>query len=219
MCGIVGTNFLYEGDFLEVISLLDKRGPDNQDYKTIDGNLLGHTRLSIIDPLHEADQPMEFDDIVIVFNGEIYNYKEVIVQENLQCITKSDTEVLIRLYQKYEYGFLNLLNGAFSFCIYDKKRKRFFCARDRYGKKPFYYHYKEGKFIFSSRIKPIIKILGFTPKLNRVALSQYLQYFTPLAPNTFYQGIEKLDKASYIIFEELGENSNFEIKKYYKIKT
>ncbi len=219
MCGIVGTNFLYEGDFLEVISLLDKRGPDNQDYKTIDGNLLGHTRLSIIDPLHEADQPMEFDDIVIVFNGEIYNYKEVIVQENLQCITKSDTEVLIRLYQKYEYGFLNLLNGAFSFCIYDKKRKRFFCARDRYGKKPFYYHYKEGKFIFSSRIKPIIKILGFTPKLNRVALSQYLQYFTPLAPNTFYQGIEKLDKASYIIFEELGENGNFEIKKYYKIKT
>ena len=223
MCGIIGTNFLYDGDFKEVVSLMDQRGPDNCGIKIIDGNLLGHTRLSIVDLDHEADQPMEFDKIAIVFNGEIYNYKELIVKENLKCNTKSDTEVIIRLYQKYGVEFLNLLNGAFSFTIFDSIKNRFFCARDRYGKKPFYYYFKENKFIFSSKIKPIIKLLGYTPKLNKVALSQYLQYFTPLAPNTFYSGIEKLDKASYMILDttpqKQGQTSNLKIKRYYKIKT
>lgn len=224
MCGIVGTNFEYQGDFKKITLSMEQRGPDFCAIKQIDGNnfqgnftraCFGHTRLSIIDLDSEANQPMEFDDLVIVFNGEIYNYKELILTEELHCQTKSDTEVLIRLYQKYETDFLKLLNGAFSFCIYDKKLQRFFCARDRYGKKPFFYYYKENKFIFSSSIKTIIKVLGTTPKLNKVALSQYLQYFTPLAPNTFYTDINKLDKASYILLH----NDQLTIKKYYKINT
>ncbi|MCD4758898.1 MAG: asparagine synthase (glutamine-hydrolyzing) [Arcobacteraceae bacterium] len=219
MCGIVGTNHNYNIDFKMVTSLMQNRGPDNTSIKKIDNNYFGHTRLSIIDLDNEANQPMEFDDIVIVFNGEIYNYDELKISEDLQCKTSSDTEVLIRLYQKYDIKFLNLLNGAFSFCIYDIKKERYFCARDRYGKKPFYYYLKsdekDGKFIFSSMIKPIIKLLGYTPKLNKVALSQYLQYFTPLAPHTFYQDILKLDKSSYLVYEK----GNLSIKKYYKIKT
>jgi len=219
MCGIVGTNHNYNIDFKMVTSLMQNRGPDNTSIKKIDNNYFGHTRLSIIDLDNEANQPMEFDDIVIVFNGEIYNYDELKISEDLQCKTSSDTEVLIRLYQKYDIKFLNLLNGAFSFCIYDIKKERYFCARDRYGKKPFYYYLKsdekDGKFIFSSMIKPIIKLLGYTPKLNKVALSQYLQYFTPLAPHTFYQDILKLDKSSYLVHEK----GNLSIKKYYKIKT
>lgn len=215
MCGIVGTNFLYDGNFEEVVKLLENRGPDNCAIKKIEDNLLGHTRLSIIDLDHEADQPMEFDGITIVFNGEIYNYQELIYSENLKCTTKSDTEVIIRLYQKYGVEFLNLLNGAFSFTIFDSIKNRFFCARDRYGKKPFYYYFQNKQFIFASKIKPIIKILGFTPTLNKVALSQYLQYFIPLAPNTFYTSIEKLDKASYMVLEK----GKLEIKRYYKIKT
>ncbi len=208
MCGIVGTNFEYQDDFKNITLSMDHRGPDFCDIKQVGKNQFGHTRLSIIDLDSEANQPMEFDDLLIVFNGEIYNYKELIK-------TKSDTEVLIRLYQKYKKGFLKLLNGAFSFCIYDKKLDQFFCARDRYGKKPFYYYYKERKFIFSSSIKTILKILGSTPKLNKVALSQYLQYFTPLAPNTFYTDINKLDKASYLLLKD----EKIEIKKYYKINT
>jgi asparagine synthase (glutamine-hydrolysing) len=224
MCGIVGTNFEYQGDFKQITLSMDSRGPDYCAVKQIVGNhsqgnflraCFGHTRLSIIDLDSEANQPMEFDDFIIVFNGEIYNYKQLIKDENLICKTKSDTEVLIRLYQKYGVEFLKLLNGAFSFCIYDKGQNRFFCARDRYGKKPFFYYYKENKFIFSSSIKTIIKVLGFTPKLNKVALSQYLQYFTPLAPNTFYMDINKLDKASYLLFED----NTLTIKKYYKINT
>jgi len=218
MCGIVGTNISYNGDFKMVTNIMQSRGPDNSAIKKIGSHLFGHTRLSIIDLDAEANQPMVFDDIIIVFNGEIYNYDALKFSEKLECKTSSDTEVLLRLYQKYDVDFLNLLNGAFSFCIYDIIKKRYFCARDRYGKKPFYYYFqsdkKDGKFIFSSMIKPIIEILGYTPKLNKVALSQYLQYFTPLAPNTFYQDIMKLDKASYILYE----NGKFFTKKYYKIK-
>jgi len=215
MCGIVGTNFNSKVDFLDTTNLMKSRGPDNTSIHQVQNNFFGHTRLSIVDLDDEANQPMIFDDILIVFNGEIYNYDELKISEKLVCKTSSDTEVLIRLYQKYDINFLNLLNGAFSFCIYDIKRDRYFCARDRYGKKPFYYYAKENKFIFSSMIKPIINILGFTPKLNKVALSQYLQYFVPLSPNTFYTDINKLDSASYLLYE----NNILSIKKYYKIKT
>ena len=215
MCGIIGTNFNFNIDFKSVTNMMSNRGPDNCGVFQNDDNFFGHTRLSIIDLKSEANQPMIFDDIVIVFNGEIYNFDELIISEKLVCKTSSDTEVLIRLYQKYDTEFLNLLNGAFSFSIYDIKKDRYFCARDRYGKKPFYYFAKDDKFIFSSMINPIIKLLGYTPKLNKVALSQYLQYFTPLTPNTFYTNILKLPSASYLIYQ----NNKIEIKKYYKIKT
>jgi len=215
MCGIVGTNTDFNINFNMVTSLMKKRGPDHCGVKQIRNNFFGHTRLSIIDLDSEADQPMIFDDILVVFNGEIYNYDTLKRTENLQCKTISDTEVLVRLYQKYDTDFLHLLNGAFSFCIYDIKKERYFCARDRYGKKPFFYFERNGQFIFSSMIKPIIKLLGYTPKMNKIALSQYLQYFTPLAPHTFYQDILKLDKASYIVYEK----GKLSIKKYYKIKT
>jgi len=215
MCGIVGTNYDSKLDFLKLTKIMKNRGPDNCAIKRVQNNFFGHTRLSILDLDVEANQPMEFDDIIIVFNGEIYNYDELTLSENLECTTTSDTEVLIRLYQKYDVDFLPLLNGAFSFCIYDIQKDRYFCARDRYGKKPFYYYAQKNKFIFASMIEPIIKILGFTPKLNKVALSQYLQYFVPLTPNTFYQDIYKLDAGSYCIYE----NHTLKHKKYYKIKT
>jgi len=215
MCGILGINFTPESNFSEALKLLQNRGPDNISTKQIGYNYFGHARLSIIDLDSEANQPMCFDDLLIVFNGEIYNYKELTQDESLVCKTTSDTEVIVRLYQKYDTEFLKLLNGAFSFCIYDKSKNRYFCARDRYGKKPFYYYSSNGRFIFSSTIKPIIQLLGFTPKLNKIALSQYLQYFTPLTPNTFYDGILKLPKASYCVFE----NEKLRIKKYYRLKT
>jgi asparagine synthase (glutamine-hydrolysing) len=214
MCGIIGANVTID-NFESITKIMSNRGPDNLCVKQIDNNIFGHTRLKIIDLDDEANQPMSFEDLLIVFNGEIYNYKELIVSESLTCKTKSDTEVIIRLYQKYDIDFLNKLNGAFSFCIYDKNKNRFFCARDRYGKKPFYYYHKNGKFIFSSMIKPIVKSIGYTPKLNKIALSQYLQFFTPLAPNTFYSDIYKLDSANYLIYE----NDTITKKKYYKIKT
>ena len=215
MCGIVGCNYEPTLNFKSVVQQLHHRGPDFSDVKTIQGNTFGHTRLSIVDLNEEANQPMIFDDILIVFNGEIYNYQELKKEENLNCITQSDTEVLIRLYQKYQENFLNKLNGMFSFCIYDINANKFFCARDRYGKKPFFYSFKEGRFIFSSMIKPIITLLGTTPKINKIGLSQYLQYFVPLNDNTFFQDIHKLEASSYLIVQ----NGELLTKRYYKINT
>lgn len=214
MCGILGANFL-SNNFKEALENLNNRGPDYNSSLKIKDKEFGHTRLAIIDLDNEANQPMVFDDILIVFNGEIYNYQELIQEEALECKTSSDTEVLIRLYQKYEEDFLNKINGMFSFCLYDMKKEKYFCARDRYGKKPFFYYYKDNKFIFSSSIDSIIKLLGSTPKLNKVALSQYVQYFVPIAPNTFYQDINSLEAATYFTLQ----NSDLKKKRYYKINT
>lgn len=217
MCGIIGTNFLNER-FDKSLELLHHRGPDFQNSIKIGNKQFGHTRLAIIDLDEEANQPMIFDDILLVFNGEIYNYKELIHVEHLECKTKSDSEVLIRLYQKYGFDFLNKLNGMFSFCIYDMKKDLYFCARDRYGKKPFFYYFKDNKFIFSSSVKSILNLLDYKPNLNKVALSKYMQYFVSFGEDTFYQDIYKLESASYMIYEP-NKSRELQKKKYYKINT
>ncbi|WP_152020778.1 asparagine synthase (glutamine-hydrolyzing) [Aliarcobacter butzleri] len=217
MCGILGTNFLNER-FDKSLELLHHRGPDFQNSIKIGNKQFGHTRLAIIDLDEEANQPMIFDDILLVFNGEIYNYKELIHVEHLECKTKSDSEVLIRLYQKYGFDFLNKLNGMFSFCIYDMKKDLYFCARDRYGKKPFFYYFKDNKFIFSSSVKSILNLLDYKPNLNKVALSKYIQYFVSFGEDTFYQDIYKLESASYMIYEP-NKSRELQKKKYYKINT
>jgi len=214
MCGILGTNFL-SNSFKDALVHLNNRGPDFNHSIKIGNKEFGHTRLSIIDLDDEANQPMIFDDILIVFNGEIYNFRELNKSENLNCKTASDTEVIIRLYQKYQESFLNKLNGMFSFCLYDMKKDLYFCARDRYGKKPFFYYFQNNKFIFSSSITSIIKILGTTPGLNKVALSQYMQYFVSLGDNTFYKDIEALEASTYFIMK----GNDLKKKKFYKINT
>ena len=150
-------------NFNQALDLLNNRGPDYKNSISLENKQFGHTRLAIIDLNEEANQPMIFDDILLVFNGEIYNYKELIHVEHLECNTASDSEVIIRLYQKYKFDFLNKLNGMFSFCIYDMKKNLYFCARDRYGKKPFFYHFKDNKFIFSSSIKSLLKLPKIPP--------------------------------------------------------
>ena len=215
MCGIIGTNFLSDR-FDKSLELLHHRGPDFQNSIKIENKQFGHTRLAIIDLDEEANQPMLFDDILLVFNGEIYNYKELIHVEHLECKTKSDSEVLIRLYQKYGFDFLNKLNGMFSFCIYDIKKELYFCARDRYGKKPFFYYFKDNKFIFSSSIKSILNLLDYKPNLNKVALSKYMQYFVSFGEDTFYQDIKKLEASTYMIYEP-NKSCELQKKKYYKI--
>ncbi|AXX88609.1 asparagine synthase (glutamine-hydrolyzing) [Arcobacter suis] len=217
MCGILGTNFI-SNKFDKSLELLNNRGPDFQKFINIDNKQFGHTRLAIIDLDEEANQPMIFDDILLVFNGEIYNYNELILSEELECKTKSDSEVLIRLYQKYGFDFLNKLNGMFAFCIFDMKKNLYFSARDRYGKKPFFYYFKDNKFIFSSSIKSILNLLDYKPNLNKVALSKYMQYFVSFGEDTFYQDIYKLEAASYMIYER-NKALELQKKKYYKINT
>lgn len=213
MCFIAGANF-HPKNPEKILKMMQNRGPDASKTKTIGKNFFAHSRLSIIDPSNSSNQPMILDNLCIVFNGEIYNYQNLINEHKLVCKTKSDTEVILQLYKKLGKKSLDLLDGIFAFCIYDENTGEFFCARDRFGKKPFYYYFEHGKFIFASEIKVIIEFLQFTPKMNNQALNEYLQFFTPITPSTFFENIYKLPAGAYLHYH----SNEFKIKKYYHLK-
>src|SRR5882762_6746334 len=164
MCGITGIfAFNLVGRFNKInvtaaTQALHQRGPDYQDIHLGEWVCLGHRRLSIIDTREVANQPMwdESKRYCIVFNGEIFNYRELKLElksKGISSFTESDTEVLLKLYILEKENCLNKLNGFFSFCIYDKQEETLFIARDRYGIKPLLYVFDEDKFIFSSEMK------------------------------------------------------------------
>ncbi len=204
MCGIIGsTNPLHSrSDILNALDLLKHRGPDangvieNKEHAI----LLGHTRLSIIDIDKRSNQPFSCDsgDYSIVFNGEIYNYKELKDQYlgNEKFDTESDTEVLLKLFVRYGKSFLNNLDGMFAFAIYDKKEKLLFCARDQLGIKPFYYC-KKNKFVFASEIKALIKLTGDKPSVSHYALYEFMRNSFVYEPETGFEGIYKLGAGEF----------------------
>ncbi len=150
----------------------------------------------------------DFEDLTIYFEGEIYKSEEY--EKN------NSAEILKDLYIKYSFDFVSKLDGVFAFCIYDKIKDLYFCSRDRFGNIPFYYHIKNEKFIFSTSIKDILKELPNLPKLNKIALSKYIQHFSTFGEDTFYCDIFKLEDSSYLIFEPKKDLIK---KKYYKINT
>src|SRR6476469_2956398 len=162
MCGIAGILGYQEGKEELMQQMLQKqayRGPDARSVWSDANVILGHNRLSIIDLSVSANQPMQSycGNYVIVFNGEIYNYKELkeTLQEDYKFRTQSDTEVLIAAFRKWGYKMLDKLNGMFAFSIWDKEKKSLFSARDRFGVKPFYYTFHEDCFCFASEIKTL----------------------------------------------------------------
>lgn len=208
MCGFLGCNFSTP-NFSKALSLLKDRGPDNISIFTHKNTVLGHTRLSIINLSSYANQPMSLGDLTIVFNGEIYNYKEL--ADELDISISSDTEILLYLYKKYGVHFLHKLNGMFSFVIYDSSKDIYFGARDAFGKKPFYYYKKNKQFIFSSRINAILKLLDHIPDINLKALDGYLSFMAPIGQDTFYNDIFKLEAGTFFTLK--GDDfkiSNFE---------
>ena len=145
------------------LDLLDHRGPDNSSSWSDSTNcvLLGHTRLSILDLSSDANQPFQLPDLpyICVFNGEIYNYREI--RNGLESLgysfrTQSDTEFLIRAFAHYGPSILNSLNGMFAFCIYNINSKTIYLARDRAGQKPLFYSNNSNSLIFSSEIKCLL---------------------------------------------------------------
>ena len=160
MCGILGT--LPSTDVTLFSNALDKlvhRGPDGYDVWTDENYLsFGHRRLSILDISNNASQPMHYNDYVIIFNGEIYNFVEIkkeLVKEGFKFSTDSDTEVVLAAYQFWKEGCLSKFNGMWSLAIWDKRKKTLFLSRDRFGKKPLFYSFYNGKFIFASEMKAI----------------------------------------------------------------
>jgi asparagine synthase (glutamine-hydrolysing) len=214
LCGIIGSNKHIERPE-RIVRTIAHRGKDLQQYVQGNNYFLGHARLSIIDLSENANQPMEKDGVFLVFNGEIYNYRELAKEEGFDCSTRSDSEVILLMYKRYGKGFLNKLNGMFSFAIYDKAKDLFFCARDRYGKKPFYYKNDGGSFYFSSEIKGVLSMINNLPGINEDALFQYLAFQSPVGSNTFYSGIKKLPAGHYLCLDKGG----LEISKFYDLDT
>ncbi len=176
MCGIfgvVGKN-IDRKKFSISLDLLNHRGPDNKGETHLDNLSLGHTRLSIQDLTISGNQPFEIDGNLIIYNGEIYNFKEIkkeLISKNIKFKSNSDTEVLLRSYlQNGLNKTLKRLKGMYSFAIYDNKKKLIFLVRDKYGMKPLYYSYtNNNNFIFSSEIKAIRKFNGKS-EIDRVQL-------------------------------------------------
>jgi len=203
-------------------NLLEHRGPDDQG-TYLDGNIsLGHTRLSIIDLTKKGHQPMFNDDrtLLIVYNGEIYNYKELRIElkkKGYSFFSESDTEVLLKLYQEWNEKCLSKLNGMFAFCIYDIRKQKLFMARDRFGIKPLYYYLKNGKFIFASEIKAILGH-GMERRPNDKLIYDYLMFnIVDHTTETFFDEIMKLPKGHYGIYnlnkKELNVISYYDLKK------
>src|SRR3989344_239974 len=180
MCGILGFNWNDRRLCENLAKCLDHRGPDQDGIYTDKSISLGHRRLSIVDLSPSGRQPMsnKEKDICIVYNGEIFNYKEIkaeLKKKGYTFSSQTDTEVLIHSYAEYGEGMLNRLNGQFAFCIYDKKKQQLFLARDRLGINPLYYYFDGKKFVFGSELKVILNA-GVERKINENALHYYLMY-------------------------------------------
>jgi len=210
MCGIAG--ILSKGNLNtkellnNFLKMLKHRGPNAKGY-FIDSkeNLhigLAHTRLSIIDLSESATQPMcnENEDIHIVFNGEIYNYKELrkkLIKKH-KFKSNSDTEVILHLYEEKGENLLKYLRGMFALAIWDSKEKKLFLARDRFGIKPLYYSYSDDFFVFTSEIKAILKTNLIKKELNKNSIAFFLLNGYIPAPNTIYKNIFSLEPGHYM---------------------
>jgi len=211
MCAIFG--IIGEFDTTKAhqsVALLEHRGPDYCGVYEHKNVFIAHNRLSIVDLNERAVQPMIRDEIVLSFNGEIYNFQKLKKDLQVDFQTQSDTEVVLRAYQKWGLSFVDHLEGMFAISIYDKGKLYLF--RDRLGKKPLYYMRHAKFFIFASEIKAIVPFLS-NKKLNKDALHAYLSFLAPTPPHTFYKGIEKLESGHFAIYEE----GKFEIKAYYDL--
>jgi len=207
MCGINGFNFRDEGLVKQMNSLIRHRGPDSDGCFSDDDVSLGHQRLKIIDISEKGAQPMSDSEgkVWIVFNGEMYNFMDVrneLESRGYKFKSKCDTEVIIYAYKEWGVGCVNHFNGMWAFAIYDRPKKKMFLSRDRLGKKPLYYHVKDGRFIFSSEIKPLfIDGHGIEKKLNKKAASSYLSYRFVLGEETMFDGIRKLLPGHSMLFD------------------
>ncbi|MBI3274276.1 MAG: asparagine synthase (glutamine-hydrolyzing), partial [Candidatus Colwellbacteria bacterium] len=209
MCGIAGYVGEGNGESLKnMIAAIKYRGPDNTGV-FVNGKVgLAHARLSIIDLSPQGNQPMSSgnNSVAIVFNGEIYNFKEL--REGLNAsgkctfISASDTEVILHLYEEYGEDCFRMLNGMFAIALYDFKEDKLILARDRLGKKPLYWSKFNSTIIFASELKAIAKHPSFKKRLNLQALNKYFLYDYVPTPWSIFENVYKLEPATILTWKE-----------------
>lgn len=215
MCGICGQlrfddQAVNSQDLNIMMSKIARRGPDASGEWSQDYVGFGHQRLSIIDLSNFGAQPMvdPLLDLVLVFNGTIYNYKALkvaLIKKGYEFFSHSDTEVIIKAYHYWGEDCVTHLDGMFSFCIWDKKQQHLFVARDRMGIKPLYFNLTEKAFSFASSSQSLIGI-GANTDINSVALQQQLSLHAVVpAPNTILEGVKKIKPATTLVIKPNGE--------------
>lgn len=219
MCGIVG--FISDINAREKIikqmnDLIIHRGPDEEGY-FVNGSVgLGMKRLRIID-LISGQQPIHYKSLTIIFNGEIYNYKELkrlLEKKGYSFKTNSDTEVLLKMYAEFGDKSPAYLNGMFAFAIWDEDSQNLFLARDRFGKKPLYY-FNGGDFVFASEIKSILAYPDVKKELNLKVINSYFQYRYIIGEETFFKNIYSLPPGHLMAFNK--KQKNLTVKKYWEL--
>jgi asparagine synthase (glutamine-hydrolysing) len=222
MCGIAGivnSDPARDSAMRRMLDALAHRGPDGEGIYHDELVTLGHRRLSIIDlaggqqPLHNADR-----SILLVCNGEIYNYRELrreLERDGYAFLTHSDCEVIIALYERHGDRLLGRLRGMFAFVLWDVKRRRLLAARDHLGQKPLYYMHDERGFACASEIKALLAFDGRPPRMNLAALDQYLALRLIDAPLSMFEGIHKLPPALSLVLEAGGTPR---IERYWKLE-
>ena len=215
MCGICGqlrfdNKSVDSKDLNIMMSKIARRGPDSSGEWAQTGVGFGHQRLSIIDLSNHAHQPMEDQalDLVLVFNGTIYNYKALRVElskQGYEFFSQSDTEVILKAYHFWGEDCVLHLDGMFAFCIWDKKQQHLFVARDRMGIKPLYFNLTDQAFSFASNTQSLVAI-GADTSINSVALQQQLSLHAVVpAPNTVLAGVNKIKPATTLIIKSNGD--------------
>jgi len=223
MCGIAGIcNYkypkkIYQQTLKQMTSALHHRGPDERGIYLDDWVGLGHTRLSIID-LSSGIQPIHNEDetIWLIYNGEIYNYPELradLLKRGHRFYTKSDSEVLLHLYEEYGDKCLLKLNGQFALAIWDSKKKELFLARDRVGIRPLYYTIQKDRLFFASEIKALFINNEIKREINPITLDQIFTFWAPLPGHTPFKNIKELPAAHFMKIS----NGRISIKKYWDL--
>lgn len=221
MCGIAGImgSKATQSNILEMLDCQKHRGPDFTDFYVEENSVaFGHNRLSIIDLSSNANQPFISDcgNFIIVFNGEIYNYIELRkeLKSKYRFRTQSDTEVLLKAYIEWGESCLEKFNGMFSFAIWDKHHQKLFAARDRFGVKPFYYHFDNSNFYFASEIKTILASGIAKVPNQKVWSSFFTEGSYGLPKETFWENIEQLPGGHLLTLK----NNSLQIEKWYSFE-
>jgi len=211
MCAIFGVIGEYNPSTVRTsLKLMQHRGPDFCGLIEEKHFCFAHNRLSIMDLDARAHQPLKHQNILLSFNGEIYNFRALKKELDFPFETQSDSEVLIAAYLKWGIAFVEHLRGMFAIAL--KDGEKLFLIRDRLGKKPLFYLHNREQFVFASEIKGLKPFLHQT-KMNSDALLSYLSFLAPTPPHTFYEGIEKLESGEYLCFE----NNTITKKSYFSL--
>lgn len=231
MCGLTGfIDYSLSSSTNEISKMtnaISHRGPDNKGSTFIKKNNyclgLGHARLSILDLSNSANQPFRHNNLEMIYNGEVYNFKEIrseLIINGYDFYTDSDTEVILKSFEFWGINFVKKLNGMFSIIIFDSLQNKIFLIRDRAGVKPLYYYWDQKILIFASELKCFHKHPMFNKQISNEGLSTYLKYGFIPAPLSIFSNTFKLDQGCYIEFQlmdkKLIEKKYWDVSEFYQ---